>query len=224
MAQEFFATTSPFGSLTGWEPQNDNPSTARQRAQALGADGDEIAHHEYDDKTSVSANYVCKADNATIPKYGDILSGYHVDQVSVSFSNQAFVTMTITGHKHGSTAHPACRKYTGTLTEVASMFGCPSTVPGCTIPSGAGVNSITYTLTGQHVDVPNGSGNFLAAGNYDGVETVDVELCDNGEITPAHGWTLMTSSHGRSNTAATTTSASLEHHLSGTNPTPSASE
>lgn len=213
MGQEFFAPVSPFGEIDGWEVQGDNPTTAQQRAQALGSDGDEIAHKEFDKKTSYSATYVCAEDGAELPMFGDVLNGVHIDQVAVTFGNQAFVTMTVTGHKHGSANHPACRKYKGSLTAIASKFGCPSTIVGLTFPTGAGVNSITYTLTGQHVDVPGSQGEFLAADNYDGVETVDVELCDSGEITASTGWSLTSAGHGKSNTAATTASATAEHHL-----------
>lgn len=214
MATAFFNVTSPFGTLTGWEAQNDNPSTSRDRAQALGADGDETASKTYNAKTSVSATYVLKSKTGCkIPKYGEILNGYHVDSVSIKFTNTGFVAMDLAGHKHGTASHPACRTYTGSLTTIANEFGCPSSVPGMTIPTNAGVRSVTYTLTGNHVDEPNSTGDFLAAENYDGHETVDCELCDTGTITAASGWDLVTDSHGRGNTSAETSSASVEKHI-----------
>lgn len=209
----FFNPTSPFGTLTGWEVNTENPNSSAQRAQALGSDGDEIDKQEYDHKTTTSCQYVCKANNAVIPKYGAVLNGWHVDSVVVNFSNTAFVTMTLTGHKHNGASHAACRTYTGSLDKVASKFGCPATIVGITIPTGAGVRSITYTLQGNHVDELGSAGEFLAADNYDGNETVDVELCDTATLAAATGWSLTSHGNAYGNTAAQTSSGTAEHHL-----------
>jgi len=217
MATAFFNTTSPFGALTGWEINNETPTSSNDRAQALNAEGDELAHAEYNAKTTVSATYVIKAITAgqtrKIPKFGEILNGYHVDSVSISFTNTGFVGMTITGHKHGSAAHPVCRTYTGSLAAIVAEFGCPATLTGFDIPDNAGVRSYTWTLDGNHQDELNGTGNFLGAENYDGKESVDCELCDTGAITAASGWTLMTAANPTGNTVAETSTASAEHHI-----------
>ncbi len=214
MATTFFGPTSPFGTLTGWEVQDDNPTTTQTRAQALGSDGDEIAKRLHDAKTTVTANYTLKnATGCKIPKFGEILGGYHVDSVTITFGNTAFVTMSLTGHKHGASAHPACRTYTGSLAQIASNFGCPSSVVGMTLPANAGVRSMTYNLQGNHQDELGSAGDFLAADNYDGYETVDCELCDSGTISAAAGWDLTSVSNGFSNTAATTASATVEKHI-----------
>lgn len=214
MSASFFNPVSPFGALTGWEVQTNNPNTTVTRAQALGSDGDEIDKKTHDAKTTVSATYVLKtATGCKIPKFGEILGGYHVDNVSIQFSNTAFVMMTLTGHKHGSSAHPACRTYTGSLSSIASNFGCPSTVVGMTIPQNAGVRSMTYNLGGNHQDELGSAGDFLAAENYDGNETVDVELCDSGTISATTGWTLTSASNSFANNAAESTSATVEKHI-----------
>ena len=214
MSAAFFNPTSPFGDLTGWAIQTNNPTTSATRAQSLGSAGDELASKLHDTRTSVSATYVLQtATGCKIPKFGEILGGYHVDTVAISFSNTAFVTMTVTGHKHGTGNHPACRTYTGSLTQIASNFGCPSTVVGMTIPQNAGVRTMTYTLQGNHQDELGSAGEFLAADNYDGNETVDVELCDSGTITAENGWDITTASNSLGNTQAETASATAEHHL-----------
>lgn len=214
MSVAFFNPTSPFGALTGWEIQTNTPNTGVTRAQALGSDGDEIASKTHDAKTTVSATYVLKtATGCKIPKFGEILGGYHVDTVSIQFANTAFVMMTLTGHKHGSSAHPACRTYTGSLTQIASNFGCPSTIVGMTIPQNAGVRSMTYNLQGNHVDELGSAGDFLAADNYDGNETVDVELCDSGAISATTGWTLVSTGNSFGNNAAETSTATVEKHI-----------
>ena len=58
MSAAFFNPTSPFGALTGWDIQTNNPTTSATRAQALGSAGDELASKLHDDtRTSVSATY-----------------------------------------------------------------------------------------------------------------------------------------------------------------------
>ena len=212
-AQAFFNPASAFGTLTGWEIQTVNPTTSRQRAQALGAYGDEIASQTYDPRTTASATYVATADTATVPKAGQILNGYHIDSVTVNFSNTAFVTMTLQGHKHGSASHPAGRTYTGSLSTIGTKFGCPAAPLGFTIPTGAGVRSYTYTLTTNHVDELGSQGNYLASDNYDGTEQAEIELCDTGDITAASGWDLVSDGHTRGNTQAETSTATAERHI-----------
>ena len=212
-ATKFFNPTSPFGDLTGWEIQTSNPTTGNTRAQALGADGDEIASQTHDAKTTATATYTATATTAAIPKAGNVVNEWHIDSVQVVWNNTAFAQMTLTGHKHGTTAHPACRTYTGSLTTIASNFGCPSTLVGLQIPSGAGVRSYTWSLQGNHQDELGSEGEFLAAENYDGNETADCELCDSGDITADENWDITTASNSLGNTQAETASATAEHHL-----------
>lgn len=214
MSAEFFNPASSFGNLTGWEVQTENPNTTATRAQQLGSEGDEIAKKLHDHKTTTSCVYTLKtATNCKIPKFGEILNGWHCDTVVIQFTNTGFVQMTVTGHKHGTTAHPACRTYTGSLTTIASNFGCPSTLTGLQIPSGAGVRSYTWSLQGNHQDELGSEGEFLAAENYDGNETADCELCDSGTITAQTDWDITTASNSLGNTQAETASATAEHHL-----------
>ena len=66
-AQAFFNPEEIFGSdpiFTNWEVQTDNPNTTVQRAQALKKSGDELAHREYDAKTSESVTFTAKSDEA----------------------------------------------------------------------------------------------------------------------------------------------------------------
>lgn len=217
MATAFFNPASPFGTLTGWEVQTNNVSNTRQRAQALKSTGDEQAYQTFDEKTSVSATYTCSADEAAVPVCGDILNGYHVDNIAIQFSNTAFVSMTITGHKHGSSSHDACRTYTGSLTTIASAFGCPSSICGFSaVPAGTGIRSISYNLSCNHVDENGSSGAHIGSGNYDGSETVTVDCCDSGDFSAASGWTVTTDGKNYGNTVAETSTATAEHHIQGT--------
>jgi len=219
-AQAFFNPTSPFGSLTGWSVQTENPTTANTRAQALGQTGLEIASRMHDSRSNVSATYVATAADAAIPHAGQVLNGYHVDSVQVSYSNTAFAQMTITGHKHvdvsgqshGMTGKVP-RQFAGSLTTVGTLFGCPSTPLGVIIPTGAGVRTMTYNLSVNHVDELNSEGKWLNGDNYDPTETVEVELCDTGVITAAAGWDLTSAGNTRGNTAAETSTATAEKHI-----------
>lgn len=214
MSQSFFNPTAAFGTLNGWEYQTTNPATSKTRAQQLGANGDEIAKKLHDTRVNVSATLTLKtAASCKIPKFGEILNGYHIDSVQIQFTNTGFVQMTLSGHKHGTASHPDCRTYTGSLTTIADNFGCPSSLIGLTPPAGAGVRSYTYNLTGQHQDELGSNGEFLAAQNHDGVETADCELADDGTCTAATGWDITSSSTSEGNTAMTTASATAEKHI-----------
>ncbi len=217
-ATAFFNPTSPFGSLTGWGCINVTPATSKQRAQALGSTGDELAFAMYDEKESVTAEYFATSDSAAIPVVGSIKEGYHIDSVAVNFSNTAYVTMSVTGHKHGSSAHPACRTYTGSLTTIGVKFGCPAAPLGVVIPTGAGVRSVSYNIQLNHVDELGAGGTFLAAENYDGSETVTVELCDTNDITAASGWSLTQGGHTFDRTSVETSTATVEKHITGVTP------
>ena len=217
-AQAFFNPTSPFGELAGWSVQNENPTTSSTRAQALGANGLEIASRLHDAKTSVSAGYVASSAEAAIPRAGQVLNGYHIDSVTVAYSNTAFAQMTLAGHKHsdGKTHGDngsVPRQFTGSLQTVGTLFGCPSAPLGVVIPTGAGVRSVNYTLTVNHVDELGTEGNWLNGDNYDPSETVEVELCDSGVILAAEGWDLTSAGNSLGNTAAETATATVERHI-----------
>lgn len=210
MAQEFFAPSNPF-SISGWAVQNENASNSRTRAQALGADGDEIKSKLHDEKNSVSCTFVAESEDAPIPVVGSILGGYHIDTVAVNYTNTAFATMTVTAHKHNGTAHESCRTYKGTLETVGTLFGCPATLPCCTVSDA--LRSVTYNITANHQDETGASGEHLKGNNYDGSESFDVEMVDNGVITAADGWDCTTDNINKTNTTATTSSASFEKHI-----------
>ena len=223
-ATKFFNPTNPFGNLTGWEIQTSNPTTGTTRAQALGADGNEIAHHNHDKKTTATATYTATIDTAEIPKAGSVVNGWHIDSVAIAWSNQGFCQMTLTGHKHGSnTTHKRTggltpRIATSSLTNIGTMFGCPDSPVGVQVPSGAGVRSVNYTLTVNHVDELGSDGEWLDGDNYDGTETVDVELCDSGLMEAATGWDLNSVGNNEGNTAACASTATAEKHIACTRP------
>ena len=73
----FFEAASPFGTLSGWEPQTGGgKEKTKTRASVLGADGDECAHVDHDKRESVSATYVSTGSGQTlsVPSVGDVLN------------------------------------------------------------------------------------------------------------------------------------------------------
>jgi hypothetical protein len=183
----------------------------------------EIASRLHDAKTSVSATYVASSAEAAIPRVGQVLNGYHIDSVTVAYANTAFAQMTLAGHKHsdGKThgdGGSVPRQFAGSLQTVGTLFGCPSAPLGVVIPTGAGVRSVNYTLSVNHVDELGTEGNWLNGNNYDPSETVEVELCDSGVITAADGWDLTSTGNSLGNTAAETATATVEKHITAVAP------
>lgn len=237
---EYFNATSPFGNFTGWAVTNGaNPTTTKQRAQALGADGDELRHKGYDKRQTLSATYTSTlipgstATYLTLPSVGTVVNGAHIDSISVAYSQTGFPTLTVSGHKHlDGNAHVAggCRTYAASVQLPAVEFGVPSVIPNVGTGAGnafalddeaeIGMRSLTYTLGLQHVDDLDGQGEHLAGDNYDGVETLAIELTGTGTLGTdfeiGDDWFDDSIGETPSNTAATTTSLSLSHHVAHT--------
>lgn len=228
-------------SSDSWEIQTGaNPTISRQRAQALGSDGDEIAAAQYGAQIQYSEHGVAKISTGsfTIPAGGAIVNGAHVDSVDVSYSQTDFPSIDVSSHQHASVAgvaaiHGTCRTYTSTVVLPARAIGVPTTLDdtdGNTIfemPSGCGMRSLKYSLKVNHVDEPGSAGDHLAAENYDGTETLTLEFTGDVAIADLNidttNWMLPESSGLSSgNTSATTTSVTLVRHIA--HDTPASSE
>ena len=224
---EFFASACPL-SFTGWELQSEGPrSTEVNYTNELKADGDELANASTGTKTTgswVFVSTVAPGTNATltIPNVGQIASGgWHLDEVSISWDRQQMKPkMTVTAHVHSGTGHTAgsCRQYAASVSIPAVAFGVPADLGGVSLADGAVVDfaSATYKLTCNHIDEPGRAGAFLAGDNHDGVETLEVNFTGNvtsDDYVVATGWKFNTRSFTRSNTAATTSSIALVHHI-----------
>ena len=211
----FFQANDPLG-LTGWVAQSGGDVTVtEQNAVALGANGDSIAEQGYDPKQELSVSYIATGNGVAIPSVGDILNGWHVDSVSVSWSNTDWAKLTISAHKHGTAAHETCRVYEPTITATGG-FGCPTAIGLFTLgtTSGVGVRSVSYSLQTNHVDEMKHDGSHLAGDNYDGTETLTIET--TGAYTfPASsdGWHNDSADEKHTNTGATTTSCTYTKHL-----------
>ena len=221
----FFEAESLFGTLTGWTPQDGvQRNFTKQVGIVLKASGDFLASQDYDEKEEISVPYKANASGVTIPSAGSILNGYHVDSVSVTFSQNDFVAMVVNGHKH-TTGNPDsnCRVYAPTIGTVGG-WGCPSSLGPFEVGEQAvGVRSMTYNLQVNHKDELDGVGHHFAGDNYDGTETLAVNLTGAGTFAGADGWHLDTNGLNKGNTGATTSSATYTKHLQGTYPSESQS-
>lgn len=229
----FFNPDSIIGELADWEIQEgSNPSVSRQRAQALKSNGDELASVQYGAQIAYSMNYKAKtvAGDAglTVPAVGKIMNGKHVDSVEVGYSQTDFPTLAVAAHAHAvvdgtEEAHDDCRVYTPGVVLPPRAIGVPSTLKdtdGTTIftcPDGVGMRSLTYALAVNHIDEPNGEGGHLAGQNHDGTETITLEFTgevDIADLAIDAGWKLPdTSSLGKTNSGAHTTSVTITRHI-----------
>lgn len=217
MANPFFDAVDPFG-MTGWEPQNggDAGDQTVQTAVALNKNGDCFAKQEYDAKSEISCTYKGNVSGLALPAVGELKNGYHIDSYTVTWTQNDFCQLVVNGHKHiGGKPDKDCRTYVGSI-QTAGGFGCPDALGPFELSADAeiGVRTFTYTVQANHVDELQGNGTHLAGDNYDGTEQLNVELTgEYGGFTSKDGWTVDTKSKARSNTGATTSSATYTKHI-----------
>lgn len=219
MAATFFEAESPFGALSGWTPQQaGGKDKTKTRASVLGADGDESAHVDHDNRETVSATYAStgSGQTLTIPAFGAVLNGYMVDSVNVTYAAQDVPQMTVAGHKHldtatGASGHSGMRTYAGTVTLPNVALGVPDAIGPL---STTGARSASYSLSGTHIDEFGGQGKHVAADNHDGVETVTMESIEAITVTDSgNDWTVESDSDSKSNNAATANTVTATKHI-----------
>lgn len=209
--------------LEGWELQSVNYTHGYERAQALKSDGDELKATTYGGRRSLTCEYVISAANAVLPKCGQIIDGSHIDTFSVTWSQSDYVRLSVSCHRHEYGAHPACRTYSPTAdiqSLLANDFGCPDTITGISLATTdeegnavVGIRSVTYSCSVNHIDESDAGGEFLAAENHDGTETIEAEFCSATTPMPADGWYMTSVTDNQSNTAAETYSISVTRHI-----------
>jgi hypothetical protein len=213
-----------------WIIQTAAPSSSKDRASGLKADGDEAAHVNHNARETVSLTYKCFATtgNLSLPKVGTVAGGYHIDSVALAYSPTDWPTLTVTVHKHGdgsTHADDSCRTYSTDIVFPA-QFGVPALLDDNTpvtpvsqfamAATGVGMRSLSFSLTCTHLDEQGGTGNWLAGENHDGVETLDAEfagLPDDTDMTYAATWSLVTSGASSGNTTLNSRSVSLTRHI-----------
>ena len=222
---EFFNPTCPITVDEDWDFQTCGPKQAAATyANELGQHGDELRHATHGKKTSWSWTFVNNLDSGTItiPKAGLVSAGWHVDSIQIQWGrDQIKPKMTVNAHKHDDGTNHAtgsCRTYTATVEIDAVSFGVPADLGAIALASGATVDfrSATYTLQVNHIDEPGRDGTQLAGENHDGTETFSVEFTGDAtaeDYNIEDDWTNDQKTTTPSNTAATTTSLNLIHHI-----------
>lgn len=209
--------------LEGWELQSVQNAHTYERAQALKADGDELKAKTFGGRHALTCEYVIAAQNAVLPKCGQIIDGSHIDSFTVTFSQADYVRLSVTCHRHEKGLHNACRTYSPSADIQALLvndFGCPDTIPGIVMTTEdedgdavVGIRSVTYSCSVNHIDENDSIGEFLAAENHDGTETIEAEFCAATTPVPAEGWSMSNITDNQSNTAAETYSISVTRHI-----------
>lgn len=202
----------------GWLIQTEENETVRERAQALDANGNEAAHALYGAKTTRTLTLTCcsSAGSLTLPAIGSLIDAsgkaWHVDSFTLEKSPTAWPSLTLVLHAHDSRKHTACRTFTPSLT-LAAGRGIPRNVGGFSLSDlGIGFAAFTYRCETNHVDATDGDGEFLAADNYDGTETVTLRTTGEGPVTTPAGWGETHASQSRANTSHDATEHTYTRH------------
>lgn len=224
---EFFGTESVAEPSihASWVFQNGGAvNRSKSRAAELGRSGDEIRSAMYDEKSTTSFTYLFVQTQTPVshyvwPKIGVVLSGWHVDGFSCVWSrDKPAAVLTLNCHRHGASGHDECRTYTPSLAEIAPpSFGVPASFGDAFALDAEAVvdlRSATYAVQANHVDELKRDGTHLRGDNYDCSETLSVEL--TGKATSDDyetEWDMPSDAATPSNTGATTTTLSFEHHV-----------
>lgn len=230
MAVGFFNPDGIFASLIGTsvgDVQTTNHSTSQQRASAADKHGDEKNSTLYGGQDSITETFKIYQDSGTfsvssiVP--GTVQDGYHVDNLTVTYTTTDFPEVSISAHKHtdlatGVTSHGTThRKATSSLQLPAGFGACGIAALVGVEDASIAVSGATYTLGITHEDAQDCGGAYLASENRDGVETLQVNFVGVATISQASGdpmedWDMTASSIDRSNTAAETSSFTFEKH------------
>jgi len=220
----FFNPTDPLAIAGEWLIQDCAKSKSKERAQGLDQYGDETAWKEHGAKESVTAVYECQSldGTLTIPDAGQVTAGgYHIDSVTVEYSNAGWPKMTVAAHRHtgatGTHATGGCRTYTAGLS-LPAMLGVPSSVAGqfATASAGTALRSLSYSLSVQHVDEPGAEGEWFAGENRDGTETLNIGFIgklEDSAVIAAEGWGTPSDSAKDANTSVGSRTLSLVRHI-----------
>jgi hypothetical protein len=179
-----------------WAWQGASPANAVQRAQALGATGQEVAKSLYDSTDTVTENWMAKDTvDLAIPDLGSVVDDYVVTDITVATSNTGFATLAITGHKH-TDGTPTFTAATGSAALITAAFGALN-LSGATGASGT-LNSSSIQATCQHAEAKGADGNNVAGENYNAMQTCTQTYIDGGVMSTT--WDITSTSTAETNT------------------------
>jgi hypothetical protein len=179
-----------------WAWQGASPANAVQRAQALGATGQEVAKSLYDSTDTVTENWMAKDTvDLAIPDLGSVVDDYVVTDITVATINTGFATLAITGHKH-TDGTPTFTAATGYAALITAAFGALN-LSGATGASGT-LNSSSIQATCQHAEAKGADGNNVAGENYNAMQTCTQTYIDGGVMSTT--WDITSTSTAETNT------------------------
>lgn len=179
-----------------WVRQSSTPQTTKQRAKALDAMGQEVAHTLYDTTEPVSESWVAKDVVALdVPNLGATVDGYVVTSIKISTSNTGYATLDITAHKH-TDGTPGQTAATGFAALITAAYGALN-LAGSTGASGT-LNSSTIEATCQHAEAKGATGDNVAGENYDAMMTCTQTYIDGGVMDTT--WDVTDVSNAETNT------------------------
>jgi len=215
IALSFFNPTDVLNLGGDWIQQENNITHSLQRAQGLGATGDEAANKTHGGGSAGSVVYECHAEtgNLTLPNAGKVAGGVHIDNMQLTYQPSGWPRLTCNVHQHDDNAHAdTLNQFVGSVT-LPAQFGIPTTVL-TGVPATCGLKGLTYTLGCTHQD-EDVNGNHLAGENRDGIETLSVEATgDIGDaVDDPTDFDSMSDGDTKSNTAVQGTSLAWEKHI-----------
>jgi hypothetical protein len=161
-----------------WAWQGASPANSLQRAQALGATGQEVAASLYDSTDTVTENWMAKDTvDLAIPDLGAVVDDYVITDITIATSNTGFATLAITGHKH-TDGTPTFTAATGYAALITAAFGALN-LSGATGASGV-LNSSSLQVTCQHAEAKGADGNNVAGENYNAMQVCTQTYIDGG--------------------------------------------
>ena len=180
----FGAAALGFGTLEGWEIQGPTATDEQQRATAPDETGNVEAAQVYDDTQQVTTTYKATAATPALPSsIGADVNGITLTSISVSTDAEDWATMTLTGHAHTDGTHGTCRSVAHGVTLErgfgASAFGITLGV------SGEAVRSSEVTISCEHNDVPDATGDTAAGENYNPRIELSGRILGSGATLPA---------------------------------------
>lgn len=172
-----------------WVRQSSTPANEKQRANALGATGQEVASTLYDSTDNVTETWVAKDTvDLAIPDLGSVVDDYVVTSIKLTTSNTAYATLEITGHKH-TDGTPSYTCATGGAALITTAFGALTL--GCSTSGVLNSSSIEYTC--QHAEAKGATGDNVAGENYDAKQVVTLTYIDGGVANAGAGDVTSTS-------------------------------
>lgn len=211
-----------------YKAQSSSSDATKQVATAANDVGDVIASDTHGAMTSVSVEYVynstspmynsssTNAAHKTLPRPGTVLNGYMVTQVDVAYEATSRPKVTVTGHAHGANTHNTDGAiFTPTLI-VSGGFGCPGLFTNTDTDGSSAPKSETFSISCEHVEADDGTGNHIAGANYGGKETYSSEWVGAPTLTVPAGWKRTSAKSNTANTEFDSQNHEYEHHIART--------